>query len=99
MRRFLPDAAYPDEAMARVLRSADGTGMLVFVPGAGPMGADLTAGEYRLQLIYRRENTVADAGSLVLSQAGDADEDGAPRRGVDRQLLTQRSAPRAHDRS
>jgi hypothetical protein len=72
MRRCLPDAAYADVPSARVLRAADGTGMLVFVPGAGPAGTALTAGEYRVRLTYRRDNTAADAGSLVLSQAGDA---------------------------
>ena len=45
--------------------------MLVFIPGGGPAGTDLPTGEYRLQLTYRRDNTGVDAGSTVLSQAGD----------------------------
>jgi hypothetical protein len=75
MRRFLPDAAYTDVPSAGVLRAADGTGLLVFVPGAGPAGTDVPAGEYRLRLTYRRANTVADTESLVLSQAGDASDE------------------------
>ncbi|HEU0138916.1 MAG TPA: hypothetical protein VFQ79_04365 [Bryobacteraceae bacterium] len=75
MRRFLPDGAYVAQATARILRSADGTGMFVFVPGAGPAGAGLPSGEYRLEFTYRRDNTNADPASLVLSQASDtADE-------------------------
>ena len=42
------------------------------MPGAGPGGTALPLGEYRLRLTYRRDNTGADAGSMVLSQAGDA---------------------------
>jgi hypothetical protein len=51
--------------------------MLVFVPGAGPAGTDLAAGEYRLRLTYRRDNTATDAGSTVLSQAGDTSDETA----------------------
>ncbi len=76
-RRFLPDSAYVAEATARVLRSADGTGMLVIVPAAGPPGAALAAGEHRLQLTYRRDNTAVDATGLVLSQAGDTTDETA----------------------
>ena len=71
-RRFLPDASYVADTTARVLRAADGTGMLVFIPGVGPAGTALAAGEYRLQLTYRRDNTSLDAGSTVLAQAGDS---------------------------
>ncbi|MBK7617588.1 MAG: hypothetical protein IPJ08_25125 [Burkholderiales bacterium] len=75
LRRFLPDAAYGGVPSARVLRAADGTGMLVFVPGAGPAGTELAAAEYCLRFTYRRDNTTADATSLVLSQAGDTSDE------------------------
>ena len=77
VRRFLPDASYVAQPTARVLRAADGTGLLLFVPGAGPAGTDLAAGEYRLQLTYRRDITAVDASSLVLSQAGDSGDETA----------------------
>jgi hypothetical protein len=76
-RRFLPDAAYTPVPSARVLRAADGTGMLVFVPGAGPAGTELLSGEYRLSLTYRRDNTTADPSTLVLSQAADTSNETA----------------------
>lgn len=71
-RRFLPDALYATDPTARVLRAADGTGMLIFIPGAAPAGAALPIGEYRLELTYRRDNTNHDAGSTILSQASDS---------------------------
>ena len=77
LRRCLPEAAYVDQPSTRVLRAADGTGMLVFVPGAGPAGTHLAAGEYRLRLTYRRDNTALHVGSLVLSQAGDTSDETA----------------------
>jgi hypothetical protein len=76
-RRFLPDTAYTAEPSARVLRAADSTGMLVFVPTSGPVGAAVVAGEYRLLLTYRRNNTGLDADSLVLAQAGDSSDESA----------------------
>jgi hypothetical protein len=77
MRRFLPDAAYIADPTARMLRSADGTGMFVIVPGAGPAGVNFAAGEYRLQLTYRKDNTAVDIGSAVLSQVGDTTDETA----------------------
>lgn len=74
-RRFLPDASYTAEPAARVLRAADGTGMLVFIPGAGPAGAALPSAEYRLQLDYRRNNRGVDQGSTILTQAGDSSDE------------------------
>jgi hypothetical protein len=76
-RRFLPDASFTADAAARVLRSADGTGLLVFITGGGPAGAALPAGEYRLQLTYRRDNSSVDAENTVLSQAGDTSDETA----------------------
>jgi hypothetical protein len=44
-----------------------------------PTGAATTLdpGTYRLDLTYRRDNTARDAGSLVLSQAGDKSDERA----------------------
>jgi hypothetical protein len=42
MRRFLPDSMYLIEAAARLLRSADGTGLILLVPSAGAAGTDLS---------------------------------------------------------
>jgi hypothetical protein len=52
-----------------------GNGMLVFMPGAGPAGATLPSGEYRLQLTYRRNNRGVDPSSTILTQAGDSSDE------------------------
>jgi hypothetical protein len=72
-RRFLPAAEY-STASAAVLRKADGTGFFL-VPTGGATTID--PGTYRLDLTYRRDNTAHDAGSLVLSQAGDKSDEHA----------------------
>jgi hypothetical protein len=74
-RRFLPDASYVADPTVRVLRAADGTGMLVFMRGAGAAGTVFPAGEYRLRLTYRRNNSTVDANSTVLSQVGDTSDE------------------------
>lgn len=49
----------------KVLRKADATGVVIF-----PVSGSLDIGEYQLEIVYRRDNTAADAKSLVLRQAG-----------------------------
>jgi hypothetical protein len=66
-RRFLPASAYAVSDF-KVLRKADGTGMLIVPPVAGGV---LEPGEYRLTLTYRRDNSAADPKSQVLSEADD----------------------------
>lgn len=65
-KRFLPDAEYSTVDVL-VLRKADGTGFLLL---PSPPGSTFTAGQYRLNLVYRRDNQASDPGSQVFSQAG-----------------------------
>ena len=74
-RRFLPAGEYAAVADARVLRKADGTDVAVVVPAAVPAGSRLDEGQYRLVLTYRRDDTAAHPGSVVLSQAGDTTDE------------------------
>jgi hypothetical protein len=69
-RRFLPAAAYAPAGPLRVLRKADGTEAFLFQPATGSPGATLAAGQLRLQVTYRRDNTAAVPGSQVRSRAG-----------------------------
>jgi hypothetical protein len=69
MRRFLPDGDY-SEKQAKMLRSADGTGIILFGPDTTVSRQQLKPGEYRLRWEYRRDNTKLDQTSLVLSQNG-----------------------------
>jgi len=69
-RRFLPPTAYSAINNARVLRRRDGTAFFLFVPAGNAAGTLLDAGEYRLNLTYKRDNTSADPDSRKLSQAG-----------------------------
>jgi hypothetical protein len=71
-RSFLSESNYVDEDV-RVLRKADGTGFFV-VPTAA---ARFAAGQYRLRMIYRRDNTAVDSGSQILRQAGDSSPESA----------------------
>lgn len=57
---------------ARVLRRADGTGVMIATPGAA-----LTEGVCRLRFTYRRDNTAFAAASPVLTQAGDSSDETA----------------------
>lgn len=59
---------------AAVLRKADDTGFFL-VPASG--ATTLDPGTCRLDPTYRRDNTAHDAGSLVLSQAGDKSDERA----------------------
>jgi len=69
-RRFLPAGDYT-RVDTRVLRKADGTGFFV-VPEGFAEGERFEEGEYRLKLIYRRDNRAADPTSQILSEAGDS---------------------------
>jgi hypothetical protein len=66
MRRFLSTQAYTPSPM-QMLRSADGTGLILIKSGA----AALSPAEHRLHLEYKLDNTTADPNSIVLSQNGD----------------------------
>lgn len=71
LRRFAPDAAFT-AVPARALRSADGTGLAVLVPDAGAATLSrLEPGIYRLRWRFRRDNSGAVPGSLVLREQGD----------------------------
>lgn len=65
-RTILPPSSYAAAAF-RVLRKTDGTGFVI-IPDAAP-GFD--AGEYRLSLTYRRDNTASDPKSPIFSESGD----------------------------
>jgi len=64
-RRFRPAAAYAAKA-ATMVRAADGTGLVLL-----PSGGDFPQGELRIDFVYRRDNTGADAQSIILSQNGE----------------------------
>jgi hypothetical protein len=69
VRHFLSEADYSSLSV-KVLRKGDGTGFFIFLPAAVPTGSLLPMGQYRLRMIYRRNNSALDPGSQVLSQAG-----------------------------
>ena len=58
------------EVTSKVLRKADGAGVVV-APVSGSPGSLLPPGDYRLVFTYRRDNRVKDDKSEVLSEAGD----------------------------
>ena len=74
-RRFLPESEYAALGAIRVLRRADGLDAVIFLPAATPLGSRLSEGQYRLSFVFRRNNTAADPGSTVLSQAGDSSDE------------------------
>jgi len=74
-RRFMPAAAYTSVGGLKLLRKADGTEAFLFEAAAGTPGATLSAGQYRLQFTYRRDNTAAVPGSQILSRAGDRSDE------------------------
>ncbi|MGA9773955.1 MAG: hypothetical protein WBV94_33295 [Blastocatellia bacterium] len=76
-RRFLADADYVPEAATQVLRKADGTGFFVIVPSGTQAGSALAVGQYRLSMIYRRNNQAMDPGGQVLSEAGNKSDERA----------------------
>jgi hypothetical protein len=68
-RRFLNGAtSYNPVNNFHLLRKADGTAF--FLLPAGPPGAGFLPGTYQMRLDFRRDNTVIDPDSLVLSAAG-----------------------------
>jgi hypothetical protein len=76
-RRFAADAHFVP-APVNILRAADSTGFILVEPdGAVPAGGRLGPGVYRLAWTYRRDNTAADPGSLVLSEQGDTNAEAA----------------------
>jgi hypothetical protein len=78
-RAFLPDTDYADFILVgidiavpldlRVLRNADGTGFFLVKAAAAP----IPPGQYRLNLMYRRDNRAVDSNSQVLREAGSSD--------------------------
>jgi hypothetical protein len=68
----LPPASDYIPVGARVLRKADGTGLFILVLGVHSAGSQLAVGQYRLQLIYRRDNRATDPDSPVFSEAGNS---------------------------
>ncbi len=72
-RHFLPNELYTFVGSAKVLRKADGTGLFITIPTDSPIGSELIDGQYRLKLTYRRDNSVVNASSPVLRQAGSSE--------------------------
>ena len=67
-RRFLNDTTSNNPVPFHVLRKADGTAFFLLPPGFPSAG--FLPGTYRLTMDFRRDNTGADAESLILSAAG-----------------------------
>jgi len=70
VRRFLPDTACT-AVVSRLLRSADGTGLIILAPDRAAPGSRLAAGEYRLRFMFRRDIRSDSQNEPVLSQNGD----------------------------
>lgn len=68
-RRFFRDAHYADIAF-QAIRKADGTAMILL-----PAGGALPTGALRLTAIFRRNNRAEAADSLILTEAGDDDDE------------------------
>jgi hypothetical protein len=69
LRAEVNSGAYVEIA-SKVLRKADGAGIVVVSPVPAPPGSLLTMGDYRVVFTYRRDNRVRDDKSEVLSEAG-----------------------------
>ena len=69
LRAELNTGAYVEIA-SKVLRKADGAGIVVVSPVPTPPGSLLTMADYRVVFTYRRDNRVHDDKSEVLSEAG-----------------------------
>ena len=65
-RTFVPNNGYSLQDGIRVLRNADGTGLILAKEG----GATFDIGSYHLTFIYRRDNRDVDPNSQAYSQAG-----------------------------
>lgn len=71
-RHFLPNESHVPEDV-RVLRKADGTGFFMLRAGADDSSViPFSLGQYRLKLIYHRNNKNRVPTSTMWSQAGDA---------------------------
>ena len=68
-RRFFAPLNYA-AVNAKVIRRADGTGLVIVVPAANAPGTALPPGQYRMNLTYLRDNTAASSASQVLSENG-----------------------------
>jgi len=55
----------------KVLRKADGSGLMIVSTGSTPSGSFFQQGDHRLLFTYRRDNRTKDRNSDVLSEAGD----------------------------
>jgi hypothetical protein len=62
-----------EDVSFKVLRKADGAGLMIVSSGSTPSGSLLKPGEYRLVFTYRRNNRARDQNSDVLSEAGITD--------------------------
>lgn len=58
----------PEAVPIKVLRKADGTGMVI-------IGAVPTRPLYQLQFTYRRNNHAVDPGSIILKESGLSDDE------------------------
>jgi len=58
------------EISFKVLRKADGAGLMIVSTGSTPSGSFFQQGDYRLVFTYRRDNRTKDQNSDVLSEAG-----------------------------
>ena len=72
--RIAPDLAFtPMQPSPRLLRKADATALII-LPNAGDL---LAAGSYGLSMVYRRDRSQVEPGSIVLSVAGDTSDEEA----------------------
>jgi hypothetical protein len=67
-RRFLNDTTMVQSVGFRLLRKADGTACFLLPPAT--LGAGFSPQSFQITLVFRRNNTAIDPGSLVLSAAG-----------------------------
>jgi len=70
IRHFLPNTKYTSVANAKVIRRADGTGF--FVIATPTASSELSKGQYRLNMTYRRNNKATDPNSQMFSQVGNS---------------------------
>ena len=72
-RQFVPDADYAEVSQdaLQIIRKADGTAFFIMVlPADSLIIPPLTAGQYRIELLYHRDNTSSRPDSTILSEAG-----------------------------
>ncbi|MEO6157438.1 MAG: hypothetical protein ABIQ39_07380, partial [Ilumatobacteraceae bacterium] len=71
-RTFQRSSSFTDVADARILRRSDGCAFVLCRPTADPDGSLLPPADYRVKLVYRRNNTTADPQSEVQRENGSA---------------------------